>query len=113
MNPQQQIPLFPQKRSKLSGLDLTSFNRCSKNVIVEVIIVPELELRNVKVQILLADVMECADDAALAGQCCLTAARTRRCNIATEASRAEYRSWGGGSRGRQDDGTAGLPPFTT
>jgi hypothetical protein len=37
----------------------------SKNVIVEAVIVPELKLRNVKMQILFADVMKGADDPAL------------------------------------------------
>jgi hypothetical protein len=37
----------------------------SENVIVKAIIVPELELRNVKMQVFLTDVVECADDAAL------------------------------------------------
>jgi hypothetical protein len=40
-------------------------NRRSENVIVKAIIVPELELRNVKMQVFLADVVECADEAAL------------------------------------------------
>ena len=44
---------------------LTSLNRRSENVIVEAIIVPELELRNVKMQVFLAHVVESADDAAL------------------------------------------------
>ena len=43
----------------------TAFNRRSENVVVEPIIVPELELRNVKMQILFADVVECANDTAL------------------------------------------------
>jgi len=34
-------------------------------VAVETIIVPELELRNVKMQVFLTDVVECADNAAL------------------------------------------------
>jgi hypothetical protein len=41
---------------------LTSFNRRSEKVIVEAIIVPELELRNVKMQLFLADAVECAKD---------------------------------------------------
>ena len=39
-----------------------SFNRRSENVVVKAIIVPELELRNVKMQIFLADIVECADN---------------------------------------------------
>jgi hypothetical protein len=39
--------------------------RRSENVVVEAIIVPELELRNVKMQVFPPDVVECADDAAL------------------------------------------------
>jgi len=42
----------------------TSGNRYSKNVIIAAIIVPELELRNVKMQVFLAHAMECADDIA-------------------------------------------------
>jgi hypothetical protein len=40
---------------------LASLNRRSENVVVKAIIVPELELRNVKMQVFLADVVECAD----------------------------------------------------
>src|ERR1700722_5477954 len=47
-----------------SLLLLASLNRRSENVIVKAIIVPELELRNVKMQILFADVVECTDHAA-------------------------------------------------
>jgi hypothetical protein len=42
-----------------------SLNRRSENVVVRAIIVPELELRNVKMQVFLAHVVESADDAAL------------------------------------------------
>jgi hypothetical protein len=42
-----------------------SSDSCSENIVVEPIIVPELELRNVKMQVLFADVVEGADDAAL------------------------------------------------
>jgi hypothetical protein len=44
---------------------LASLNRRSENIVVQAIIVPELELCNVKMQVFLADVVECADDAAL------------------------------------------------
>jgi hypothetical protein len=37
----------------------------SENIVVEPIIVPELELRNVKMQVLFADVMKGAHDTAL------------------------------------------------
>jgi hypothetical protein len=37
-----------------------SFNRRSENIVIKPIIVPELKLRNVKMQVFLADVMECA-----------------------------------------------------
>jgi hypothetical protein len=47
------------------GLHLASLDRRSENIIIEPIVIPELELRNVKMQILFADVMECADDPAL------------------------------------------------
>jgi hypothetical protein len=40
-----------------------ALNRRSENVIVEAIIIPELELRNVKMQVFLADIVECANDA--------------------------------------------------
>jgi hypothetical protein len=46
-------------------MNSASLNRRSENVIVEAIIVPELELRNVKMQVFLANVVECTDDAAL------------------------------------------------
>jgi hypothetical protein len=36
-----------------------------KNIVTEAIIVSELELRNVKMQVFLADIVECADDTAL------------------------------------------------
>jgi hypothetical protein len=42
-----------------------SLNRRSENVVVEAIIVPELEFRNVKVKVAFAHIVECADDAAL------------------------------------------------
>ena len=42
-----------------------ALNGRSENVVVEPIIVPELELRNVKMQVFLADVVECDDDATL------------------------------------------------
>ena len=44
---------------------LTSLNCRSENVIVKAIIIPELELRNVKMQVFLADVVKSADDTAL------------------------------------------------
>jgi len=47
------------------SFSLTSLNRRFENVIAEAIIVPELELRNVKMQIFLADIVESADDAAV------------------------------------------------
>ena len=43
---------------------LASLDCRSENVVVEAIIVPELELRNVKMQVLLAYIVECPDDAA-------------------------------------------------
>jgi hypothetical protein len=46
-------------------MDLASLNCRSENVIVEAIIIPELELCNVKMQVFLADIVECADDPAL------------------------------------------------
>ena len=52
-------------RSKVRAQCSTSLNRRSKNVIVEAILVPKLELRNVKMQVFLAHVVESADDAAL------------------------------------------------
>jgi len=42
-----------------------SLNRRSKNVIAEAIIVPELELCNVKMQVFLTDIMESANIATL------------------------------------------------
>jgi hypothetical protein len=50
--------------SALNIVSLTPLNRRSENVLVEAIIVPELELRNVKVQISFVDVMESAHDTA-------------------------------------------------
>jgi hypothetical protein len=45
-----------------------ALNGCSENVVVKPIIIPELELRNVKMQVFLTNVVECADDTApLAG----------------------------------------------
>ena len=44
---------------------LASLNRRSEIVIVEAIIIPELELCNVKMQVLFANIVECADDTAL------------------------------------------------
>jgi hypothetical protein len=44
---------------------LASLNSRPENIVVEAIIVPELELRNVKMQVLLAHVVESADDPAL------------------------------------------------
>src|SRR5882724_5612891 len=44
---------------------LTSLNCRSENVIVKAIIIPELELRNVKMQVFLAHVVESAHDPAL------------------------------------------------
>lgn len=44
---------------------LAPLNRRSENVVVEAIIVPELELRNVKMQVFLTHVVEFADDPAL------------------------------------------------
>jgi hypothetical protein len=44
---------------------LASLNSRSENVIVKPIIIAELKLRNVKMQVFLADIMECADDTAL------------------------------------------------
>jgi hypothetical protein len=63
------VPLPPQLKAKepstaLELTNLTSANRRSKNIVVKAIIVPELELRNVKMQVLFADIVECADDAA-------------------------------------------------
>ena len=46
-------------------MDLASLNRHSENVVIEAIIVPELELCNLKMHLFLADILECADDAAL------------------------------------------------
>jgi hypothetical protein len=43
---------------------LTTFDRRSENVAVEAIIVRELELRNVKMQVFPANIVECADDTA-------------------------------------------------
>jgi len=43
---------------------MTSFNRCSENVAVKAIIVPELEFRNVEWHILFADLVERADNTA-------------------------------------------------
>src|ERR1700687_4927733 len=42
-----------------------ALNRRSENVVVKAIIIPELELCNVKMQVLFADVVEGADDTAL------------------------------------------------
>ena len=42
-----------------------SLNRRSENIVVEAIIVPELELRNVKMQVFPANIVECANDTAL------------------------------------------------
>ena len=47
------------------GAYLASPNSRAENVVVKAIIVPELELRNVKMQIFLADVVEGANDPAL------------------------------------------------
>ena len=44
---------------------LTTINSRAKNIVVKAIIIPELELRNVKVQVLFADVVESAHDPAL------------------------------------------------
>jgi hypothetical protein len=44
---------------------LTPLNRRSENVVVEAIIIPELELCNVKMQVLFADIVECPHDTAL------------------------------------------------
>lgn len=57
--------IFPHRQSKQSKCDLASADRHSENVIIEAIIVPKLELRNVKMQVLFADVVESADDPAL------------------------------------------------
>ena len=43
---------------------LAALNRPSENVIVKAIIIPELELCNVKMQVSFANIIECADDAA-------------------------------------------------
>ena len=60
---------LPRRLSKLKlrcfSVRLASLNRRSENVIVKPIIVPELELRNVKMQVFLADIVEGTDDAAL------------------------------------------------
>jgi len=48
------------------AIPLNPLDRCSENVIVEAIIIPELELRNVKVKVLFADIVECAAVAAKA-----------------------------------------------
>ena len=44
---------------------LASLNRCFENAIIEAIVIPELELRNVKMQGFLANVVEGVDDPAL------------------------------------------------
>jgi len=56
----QKVPEQSASQNASYGLD------CSpENVIVEPIIVPELELRNVEMQVFLADVVESSDDPAL------------------------------------------------
>ena len=58
--------MLPRAPVKSLGCEASyALNRHSENVIVEAIIVPELELCNVKMQVFLADVVECADDTAL------------------------------------------------
>jgi hypothetical protein len=52
-------------RDKYPRHYLTPFNRRPENIVVKAIIVPELELRNVKMQVFLAHVVEGADDPAL------------------------------------------------
>lgn len=61
MNPMRLPPRMPVQSPEASY----ALNRRSEDVIVKPIIVPELELRNVGMQVLLADVVGCADDAAL------------------------------------------------
>lgn len=46
-------------------MNLTSTNSRTENITIETVVVPELELCNVKMQIFLADVVESADDTAL------------------------------------------------
>jgi hypothetical protein len=55
----------PKDKASLFLVCCASSNRRSENVVVETIIVPELKLRNVKMQAFLVDVVECADDSAL------------------------------------------------
>ena len=62
-NPTQKSPLMLVQ--SLGSEASCALNRRSENVVVEAIIVPELELRNVKMQVLLTDVVEGADDPAL------------------------------------------------
>jgi hypothetical protein len=64
------IQRMKNRSTKQASLDLkagplTSLNRCSKNIVIEPIIIAELEFRNVKMQVFLADVVECADNPAL------------------------------------------------
>jgi hypothetical protein len=54
-----------EKLQSRGSLSSASLNSRSKNIIIEAIIVPELELCNVKVQVFLAHVMGCADDPTL------------------------------------------------
>jgi len=66
------MTLIESKSNLAQGLELrrigtfsASLNRRSENVIVKAIIVPELELRNVKVQVFLANIVESANDSTL------------------------------------------------
>jgi hypothetical protein len=52
-----------QQNQKIVPNPSYALNRRSENVIVEAIIVPELELRNVKMQVFVADIAECAHGA--------------------------------------------------
>src|SRR5882724_1069809 len=61
--PTQKPQLLEKPRETVRAFETNScaLNRRSENVIVEAIIVPELELRNVKMQVLLAHIVKCAN----------------------------------------------------
>jgi hypothetical protein len=70
MSEQRPIPIWQSQLTRLSRfhdpvISSCARNRRSENGIVGAIIVLKLECCNVKMQLFLADVMECADDAAL------------------------------------------------
>ena len=54
-----------QQSQKIAPNPSCALNGCTENIVVKPIIVPELELRNVEMQVSFANIVECPHDSAL------------------------------------------------